>query len=240
MTVCAIMQPTWLPYLGYFHLIAQADVFVFLDDVQFARRSWQQRNRILTRQGELMLTVPVKGQDRDAALSAVQVDDAQPWRAKQLNAIRHAYAARPFFAEGFAFVEAQLASPETHLAALNAGLIEAAAANLRLTPKFVRASALSCGGARSDHLLNICRAVGATHYLSPMGSAAYMATDGVFERSEIPVRFQSFVEIPYDQGRTPFVPFMGFIDAVMNLGWEGTAALVQQMQTAANTLNPPP
>jgi hypothetical protein len=54
----AIMQPTYLPYLGYFHLIAEADVFIFLDDVQFARRSWQSRNRILGAGGEVMLSGP--------------------------------------------------------------------------------------------------------------------------------------------------------------------------------------
>jgi hypothetical protein len=230
----AIMQPTYLPYLGYFHLIAASDVFVFLDDVQFARRSWQQRNRIWGAAGEVMLSVPVQKTDRDAAISEIRLADAEPWRDKHLNSIRHTYARRPFFAEGIAFLDEQFAKPVTGLADLNCGLIEAAAARLGLEREFVRASTLGAPGQRSDHLLAICRAVGATDYLSPMGSHDYMEDDGVFAAANFPARFQAFVEIPYDQGHQPFVPYMAFVDAVMNLGWAGTAALIDEMRASGS------
>jgi hypothetical protein len=225
----AIMQPTYLPYLGYFHLIAAADVFVFLDDVQFARRSWQQRNRILGAGGEVMLSVPVQKTDRDAAIHEIQLSDAEPWREKHLNSVRHIYAKRPCFAEGMAFLEEQFGRPVTGLADLNCGLIEAAAGKLGLTAEFVRASTLGAPGHRSDHLLAICQAVAATDYLSPMGSHDYMQDDGVFAAAGFPVRFQGFVEIAYPQGHEPFTPYMAFIDAVMNLGWAGTAELIGRM-----------
>lgn len=226
MTTAAIMQPTYLPYLGYFHLIAASDVFVFLDDVQFARRSWQQRNRIFGASGEVMLTVPVQRAEREAPISDIRLCDS-PWREKHLASIRHTYGKRPFFAEGMAFLETRLGA-ET-LADLNCGLIEAAARRMGLTTEFIRASTLGTDGHRSDHLLAICRAVGATDYLSPMGSHAYMEADGVFAASAFSVRFQPFVAIPYPQGRA-FVPYMAFIDAVMNLGWEGTADLIDRMR----------
>lgn len=227
--VCAIMQPTWLPYLGYFHLIAASDVFVLLDDVQFARRSWQSRNRILGPAGEQMLTVPVRSHDRDTQIRAIEVDDGQPWRSKHLTALRHAYARRPFLGEGMAFMEQQLERPGTSLSGLTGGLIIEASSKLGLTAEIRLASELECPGARSEHLLAICRVVGADAYLSTAGSADYMAEDGVFEAADMPVRFQSFVEVPYDQGREPFTPFMGFIDAVMNLGWDGTRRLLDTM-----------
>ncbi|MGH6909552.1 MAG: WbqC family protein [Phenylobacterium sp.] len=228
----AIMQPTYLPYLGYFHLIAQAEVFVFLDDVQFARRSWQSRNRILGASGEVMLTVPTRKTDRDAPIADIEISDAEPWAAKHLASIRHAYGKRPFFAEGMTFLEAQLGSPPARLADLNAGLIQAAAAELELKAEFVRASALPVTGQRSDRLLSICRAVGAADYLSPMGSADYMTEDGVFAGAGFPARFQSFVEVAYPQGQPTFTPYMAFIDAVMNLGWAGTRGLIDQMDGA--------
>lgn len=227
--VCAIMQPTWLPYLGYFHLIAASDSFVLLDDVQFARRSWQSRNRILGPAGEQMLTVPVRSHDRDSPISAIEIDDRQPWRAKQLTALRHAYARRPFFGEGMTFMEQQLERPGTSLAGLTGGLIIEASRRLGLTAEIRLASELGCTGARSEHLLAICRAVGAEAYLSTAGSADYMAEDGVFAAAGMPVRFQGFVEVAYDQGREPFTPFMAFIDAVMNLGWDGTRRLLDTM-----------
>lgn len=226
----AIMQPTYLPYLGYFHLIAEADVFVFLDDVQFARRSWQSRNRILGAGGEVMLTVPTKKADRDAPIAEIEISDAEPWAAKHLASIRHAYGKRPFFAEGMAFLETQLGSPPARLADFNAGLIQAAAARLEIGAEFVRASALPVTGQRSDRLLSTCRAVGATDYLSPMGSADYMTQDRVFAEAGFPLRFQGFVEIPYPQGQAAFTPYMAFVDAVMNLGWAGTRELIAAMR----------
>ena len=228
----AIMQPTHLPYLGYFHLIAQANVFVFLDDVQFARRSWQSRNRIWSAGGEVMLTVPVKKAGRDAQIADIEIAEAELWTGKHLASIRHAYGKRPFFDEGMAFLEAQFAAPPPRLADFTAGLIEAAAARLGLSAEFARASALRSGGHRSDHLLGICRAVGATDYLSPAGSADYMTADGVFAAAGFPVRFQGFVEIPYPQGHAAFAPYMAFIDAVMNLGWTGARKLIDEMSGA--------
>lgn len=230
----AIMQPTYLPYLGYFHLIAVADVFVFLDDVQFARRSWQQRNRIWGAAGEVMLSVPVQKTDRDARLSAIETAETERWREKHLNAVRHAYAKRPYFSEGMAFLETHLQAPTPRLADLNAAIIRDAGGRLGLTSEFVDASSLKTAGERSEHLLAVCHAVGATDYISPMGSQDYMLEDGVFARAGFPVRFQGFVEIPYDQGHQPFAPYMAFIDAVMNLGWEGTRSLVDQMVKSAS------
>jgi hypothetical protein len=221
----AIMQPTYLPYLGYFELIAQCDLFVFLDDVQFERRSWQSRNRIMTASGELMLTVPVKKHDRDSVLGAIEISEDQPWREKQLASVRHAYGARPHFAEIFGFLEAELARTGG-LADLTAGLIEAAARKLGIETPVTRASALACEGRRSDHLLEICRAVGATEYLSTTGSREYLEADGVFATAGMPVSYFSHQPKPYPQARAEFAPYMAFIDAVANVGWDGTRALL--------------
>ena len=227
MTTAAIMQPTYLPYLGYFQLMAASDVFVFLDDVQFARRSWQSRNRILTANGELMLTVPVKKHDRDTPISAIEIDDSQGWRDKHLAAMRHAYGKRPVFEEGFAFVSEQLANHrDGKLADLTCGMAVAAAQRMGLAPRFARASELGAAGARSEHLLAICQAVGASAYVSPMGSSDYMEEDGVFAAARFPARFQSFVQVDYPQGQGEFAPFMGFVDGLMNVGWSGMRALV--------------
>lgn len=232
MVTAAIMQPTYLPYLGYFHLIAASDVFVFLDDVQFARRSWQQRNRIFGAAGEVMLTVPVKKVDRDTPIHAIEIADDQPWRAQHLNSIRHAYAKRPHFLETLAFLEEHL-TDHGKLADMNISLIEAAAAKMGLAPRFVRAHTLATPGHRSDHLLAICKAVGADDYLSPTGSADYMEEEGVFRDANFPFRLQAFVQVDYPQGREPFTPYMAFIDALANVGWEGVADIIRRMDDAS-------
>jgi hypothetical protein len=227
------MQPTYLPWLGYFDLIAQADVFVFLDDVQFERRSWQSRNRIVSSGGEQMLSVSVRKHDQQTALCDIILADDPPWRGKHIEAVRHAYAKRPYGAEAIAFLEAQLA-PLTNqrLVDLHCGLIEAAAGELGLKSQFVRASALGCGGTRSEHLLEICRTVGARTYISPMGSRDYMLEDGVFAAAGLPVRFRRFAVLPYTQGRE-FTPYMSFLDSVANLGWAGAAEHLRQSGAAS-------
>ena len=224
----AIMQPTWLPYLGYFQLIAASDVFVFLDDVQFARRSWQSRNRILRGGREHLLTASVRKAPREAAICDILLDEATPWRSQHLAILREAYATAPCFEAGYAFLESHYARQVGgRLADLSIGLVQDAARRMGLTAQFVRATGLGCGGARSEHLLAICRAVGASDYLSPTGSADYMAEEQVFAAAEFPVEFRSLAVREYPQThKGDFIPFMSFLDALMNVGWDGLADLV--------------
>src|SRR3981081_1029831 len=94
-----IMQPTYLPWMGYFELMASSEVFVFLDDVQFNKKSWQQRNRIKGPNGELLITVPVlnKGK-RDQAICEVCINnDDRDWGKKHLRSVELSYQKSPFF-----------------------------------------------------------------------------------------------------------------------------------------------
>ena len=225
MTTVAIMQPTYLPYLGYFELMAQADVFVLLDDVQFERRSWQSRNRIFGAAGEVMLTVPVKKHAQDTLIRDIEIAYDQPWREKHLASVRHAYGARPHVGAVEALLNSAFSAEPSALALLNAHLIEAAAKSVGIDTTIAKASDLGCGGKRSEHLLAICRALGATRYLSTLGSQDYLEADGVFAAAGLPVAYHSYAPTPYPQGRTDFAPYMAFIDAVANLGWDGLAAL---------------
>ena len=221
----AIMQPTYLPYLGYLDLVQRAHVFVFLDDCQFDRRSWQQRNRILARHGEEMLTVPVKRRPVETQIREMEIDDAQPWRRDHLVALRRAYQGRPGFEDGWAFIQSGLTpKPGGRLADVTIDLIETAADKLGFKAERVRSSALACGGQRSHHTLAILRKLGAERYLSPLGSRAYIEEDGVLAAAAVSVRYLSYAPIAYPQGRAGFTPYMGFIDALMNLGWAGLTA----------------
>ena len=220
----AIMQPTYLPYLGYFDLIAQADVLVLLDDVQFERKSWQQKNRILAPGGgEAMLSVPVRKQPLQTLIRDIEIDEDKPWRSEHLAAIEAAYRGGPGFDEGWAFANDTIANgPRERLCDLTCATIEQAARHLGLNSKMVRASALGCGGRRSEHVLALCRALKGDVYVSPRGAADYMAADHVFADAGLPVRYRSYVPIAYPQADDAvFTPYLAFIDAVMNLGWTG-------------------
>jgi hypothetical protein len=222
----AIMQPTYLPYLGYLDLIQRADVFVLLDDCQFERKSWQQRNRILgIGGGEVMLTIIVKRQPVETDIKDIEINDDLPWRTDHLKEVKKAYAKAPFFEEALAWFEAQLApKPNAMLADLTCAMITDAAKRLGFPAEFVRASTLGCGGARSNHSVELLTKLGAELYLSPLGSRGYIEADGVIAESCIPVRYRSYEPIPYPQMRPGFTSYMGFLDALMNLGWDGLKA----------------
>jgi hypothetical protein len=222
----AIMQPTYLPYLGYFDLIAQADVFVLLDDVQFERKSWQQKNRVSTPGGgEAMLTVPVRKQPLQTLLRDVEIDEDKPWRSEHLAAIDAAYRGRPGFDEGWAFANDLLANgPRERLCDVTCAMIEQTAQRLGLNSEIVRASTLGCGGRRSEHVLALCQALAGDVYVSPRGAADYIAADNVFADAGFPVRYRSYAPIAYPQDEAgAFTPYLAFLDAAMNLGWTGLA-----------------
>ncbi len=223
----AIMQPTYLPYLGYLDLIQRADVFVLLDDCQFERKSWQQRNRILgVGGGEVVLTVIVKRQPVETDIKDIEVNDDLPWRQEHLREVKKAYAKAAFFEEAFGWFEAQLAPKpdDAMLADLTCAMIEDAARRLGFGAELMRASTLGCSGKRSHHSVEILTKLGAELYLSPLGSRGYIEEDGVIAASGIPVRYRSYQPIPYPQLRPGFTPYMGFLDALVNLGWGGLGA----------------
>jgi hypothetical protein len=222
----AIMQPTYLPYLGYLDLIQRSDVFVLLDDCQFERKSWQQRNRILGLGGaEVMLTIIVQRQPVETDISEVLINDDLPWRREHLKEVRKAYAKAPFFEEAYGWFEAQLQPlAGGRLADLTSSMITDAAQRLGFGAELVRASALGCGGKRSHHSVEILRKLGAELYLSPLGSRDYIEADGVLAQAGMPVKFRSYAPVPYPQLRPGFTPYMGFVDALMNLGWAGLKA----------------
>jgi hypothetical protein len=176
---CAIMQPTYLPWLGYFDLIDQVNKFVFLDSVQMAKRSWQVRNRILTKQGELYLTIPIQKQkSRDETLLCdAAISYSEKWIDKHLDSIRFSYAKSPYFAEVFPFVRDLYSAQQATLSEFNIHLIKNISAKIGITTRFYKSSELnqSVDYKKDDLLSAICKTVNADTYLSPTGSAVYIA-----------------------------------------------------------------
>lgn len=218
---CVIMQPTYLPWAGYFNLIAQADIFVFLDDVQYEQRSWQSRNRILLEGQPRWITVPVRCLTQSQIIQTIQVDDEQKWRHKHFQLLKQAYAKHPYLKEVLDSIQAISDYSISYLADFNIKMICKFSENLGLSPKFERASNLQLGGKRSEHLFKICEYLGCDEYLSPIGSLQYLAEDGVFENTAINLEFQHYLPTAYPQLKsTTFISHLSIIDVVANLGWQ--------------------
>ena len=92
-----IMQPAYLPWAGYFNLISKADIFVFLNDAQFEKHEWQNRNRILMNEAYHWITVPVSRNGLDTKICEIKISENQPWRKKHLSMIRQTYLKCPYF-----------------------------------------------------------------------------------------------------------------------------------------------
>jgi hypothetical protein len=232
-TIAAIMQPTYLPWIGYFDLIDSADSFVFLDDAQVLKRSWGVRNRILGQNGETFLTVPLSGHTHGegSAFVDTRIDSSQHWAKTHLATIRHAYAKAPHFAEVFASLEELLLAGHETIGALNEDFIGTTARRIGITTPFVKSSQLEgTEGRKDDRLLSICRAIGADTYLAAPGSAAYIEQEqegGAFAASDVAILYHNFIHPVYPQRQDGFVSHMCMVDLLMNSGYASALEIIR-------------
>lgn len=232
-TIAAIMQPTYLPWIGYFDLIDSVDRFVFLDDAQVLKRSWGVRNRIPAQGGETFLTVPLSGHRHGEGSAFVDtlIDWGQPWSRTHLATIRHAYGKAPHFAEVFASLEAWLSAGPATIGALNVDFICTTARRIGIATPFLKSSQLEgTEGRKDDRLLSICRAIGADTYLAAPGSAAYIEQEqegGAFADSGVAIRYHNFAHPVYPQRQHAFVSHMSIVDLLMNCGYESALEIIR-------------
>jgi hypothetical protein len=216
-----ISQPTYLPWLGFLDLIDQVDTFVLLDNVQFEKQSWQQRNRIKTPAGLLWLTVPVVFRGRlGQKIQEVEIRDAD-FSRKHLRAIELNYSRASFFDMHFSALSSilQACTPGMSLIDLNLDLLQWVMTLLAVDTPLIPASSLGREGKRTELLANICEEVGATQYVSPIGSAEYLLSEmNVLTDAGVETVFQNYKHPEYRQLFPPFVPFASVLDLILNEG----------------------
>lgn len=222
------MQPTYLPWAGYFNLMTSVDMFIFLDDVQLQKNSWHSRNRVLVNHHPHWITVPVRHTALEQLLTETQLCEEQKWRRKHSNFLRQNYARHPH-KEAVDDIAAFIVEDDApHLAALNMRLIAYMAKRMGIKTQVQFASALQVEGRRTERVLNILRAVQANEYVSPNGAANYLESDGFTQQKDIFLKFQEFTPRPYNHhGHKSFTPYLSVVDVIANLGWESTAKYVE-------------
>jgi hypothetical protein len=227
MTRVAIMQPTYLPWCGYFGLMHAVDVFVLLDSVQFARRSWQQRNQIKGVNGAQWLSVPVlsKGK-RDQLISDVEIDKTDNFALAHRKTIEMSYAKTPFFQDYADELLPLLDNPSPRLADLTISLILWLKSQLGITTQVLRSSELGGLGAKGELLASLCQELGASTYISPPGSKDYLDETDAFEKIGVPVKYYEFKHPEYPQPFGDFIPYMSTIDMLFNCG-EHSLSLIE-------------
>ena len=217
----AIHQPEHLPWLGFFEKMLRADLFVLLDDVQFSKGDFQNRNRVKGACGAQWLTVPVR-QRFPQQLHEVEVA-GHDWQTKHWKTLRSCYARAAHFETFAPLFEDFYRRPWARLAELNVAGIELIARALGVERKWVLASELKVSGQKSELVLNICQAVGASAYYSGRAGSTYLDKE-TFRRAGIEVVVQNFDHPVYEQLFTKesgFVPNLSALDLLFNCGAQG-------------------
>lgn len=219
--VFAVHQPNYIPWLGYFHKLANSDVFVILDQVQYPRgRSFSSRNRIKTSNGVAYLTIPVSvpsGNEGRADYTEVTFAD-QKWKTKHLKSVELAYKRAPFFDEVFDFYQPALEQDDS-LVELNLALIRAVMDYLSIETELVMLSSLAIDNkAKTDLIVDIGMAVDGTLYLSGTGGGREYNDEELLGRNGIDLAYSTYETAEYTQLWGDFEPDLSVLDALFNCG----------------------
>lgn len=232
--VVAIHQPNFFPWLGFFDKLHRADVFVMLDDAQFAKSgagTWSNRVRLLLNGAAAWVTMPIRRDFQGVRrVNEMQIDDGQPWRGKMLRTISTHYARAPFFREMFPLVEQWAGHQTSSLCDYNVAGIHGMCDAMGLDrSRVVLSSSLGVEDRATDRLIAIVQRVGGTAYLSGDGAGGYQEAEK-FAAAGIELELQQFQPSPYPQGGTAdFVPGLSTLDALLRCGPDGAAALLRRI-----------
>lgn len=226
----SMMQPTFLPWMGYFELIMKADVFVFLDDFQYSVQSYHQRNRLFVNKDQVdWYTVPViKSKSFEKPINEVVINEQNPWRKKFLKRIENNYSKAEYYSDVFPIIKEVLEEKHQNLAQLNMRIIKLIIKNLQIDTEIRLSSEFSSEKKRSERVLELLKLTAAKEYYSAQGSFEYMFEDKIFPVKEIDVYFQDFVPPEYKQigSSENFIPYLSVIDVLMNNGFDNTKELI--------------
>ena len=217
--IVAVHQPQYLPWIGYFDKMRRADVFCYLNDVQYKKNEWQNRNRIKTAQDWQWLTVPVRYRFPEK-INEVRINNTIQWSKKHLQAIKTNYSRAPYFKEYISVFEDIFSREWELISELNIHLIECLKNALQMREKkTIISSELALREDPTDRLIDICKDLGADTYLAGQGGADYMDLTR-FEKNGLKVIMQEFKHPVYSQLFGDFESHMSIVDLLFNCGPE--------------------
>ncbi len=225
MTTIGILQPGYIPWLGFFEQIYRSDIFVLYDDVQYDKNGWRNRNRIKCPQGIQWLTVPVV-RGLNTPINEVLIAHGN-WQQKHLKTIHHCYKKSPYFDEVFPIMENILSKEWRCLVDLDLETINVVNDYLGLNRLIVRSSSL---GIEDDNptmrLVKICRHFNADVFYEGESGKNYLVEDE-FIKNGIKLQFQDYHCVPYPQLFGAFVDKLSIIDLLFNCGKKSMQIMVR-------------
>ena len=218
---CVILQPSYIPWRGYFHQIYKADLFIFFDDVQYDTGGWRNRNRVKTAGGTQWLTVPVHSQGAEALqrpTNSIEICWDRRWNAKHLAVIENAYRTAPYYKQYAPLLRSWYQQRPQLLADFTIQLTMDLSRELGIrSTKFMRSSTLSVEGAKTERLVSILKQVGADHYICGPAAKAYM-DEALLNSHGITLEWMEYHYPEYPQLYPPFDPQVSVMDLLMMTG----------------------
>lgn len=218
----AIVQSNYIPWKGYFDMIAAVDEFILYDDMQFTRRDWRNRNQIKTPQGPQWLTVPVVSKGKYHQSIRDTVIDGDRWASDHWKALAQNYRRAPYFAEVASWVEPLYGNPWTHLSALNRAFIEAVCTYLGIRTRITNSWDYGLVPGKTERLADLCGQAGAAEYISGPAARDYI-DPAVFERAGVRLTWFNYAGYPeYAQLWGTFIHPVSILDLLFNCGPESS------------------
>ena len=216
--IVSIHQPNYFPYPGFFQKVSLSDIHVVLDKAQF-QFDITNRNKIVTPDGSwIRISVPIKAGHKFFEIRNVEINNDLPWAEKNWNLIYGSYNTAPFFDLYKTFLNSLYRKKWENIFELNFHTLKKAFDWLEIKTKIILESELNVTGTSSERLLNICKKIGATKYLSGPGGKNYL-NEKIFTQDKINVEFQKYNPVIYTQKNTKsFIPNLSILDLLFNMG----------------------
>ncbi|MBI5075461.1 MAG: WbqC family protein [Nitrospirae bacterium] len=223
----AILQPGYIPWLGFFEQLSVCDIFVFLDDVQFTKNDWRNRNRIKTKEGIVWLTVPVVHKFGQKIME-VRIDSRSSWQRKHLQSFRLWYGRSRYFEEMAADVERIYSKAWHYLVDLDLELCLLLKDRFDIRSTVLRSSDLHVGSEdKNRRLIELCKATGCDHFYEGKSGQSYIDLE-LFRSHDITVEFQDYHHPYYDQlwmKEQGFISHLSAMDLLFNHGSDSAGIL---------------
>ena len=225
---CAIMQPHYFPWPGYFNLMSKVNKFIFLDDAQFSKNSWHNRNLILSKKKKIWITVPLKSSQIKTKIMEKKIDIDKEWQLKHVKTLSQSYSKHLYSKDIFELIDFLQNLNYQNLSDLNIRIIKFIASKLKIDVEFINSSLFSIDDKRTTKLIKILEKIGATEYFSPKGGEEYLQSDNFEKLTTVKLKINNYESKNYNQKNLDrFISNLSIIDVIANCGWTGTAKYVK-------------
>lgn len=214
----AIMQPYFMPYIGYFQLIKAVDKFIIYDDVNYIKRGWINRNNILVNNQSSLFSIPVSKSSQHAKINEIMInsDTFETWKQNFLRTLEYNYKKAPFYNKVIKLLSDILTNNYCSISKMATQSIYLTCDYLNIECQFNISGELNIGNDLSgtERILEICLEVGATKYINPIGGVDLYSKD-TFIQHGVDLSFIKSGDVVYKQFSNEFVPWLSIIDVLM-------------------------